>query len=97
MTQLDKLEAKIRNNPVNIRSSDIIKILTRYGFYQAVKNKRGSHHTILTHSIYKDTSKFIMLPIPSGKGEKVLRERKVKELLGYIDEVVEAQNEKYNW
>lgn len=80
MGQLDKLIAKMRNNPLNWKRDDVERITNYYGFRKRLAS--GSHVTF-EHPLLAD-----ILTIPAHKPIKPIY---IKNLLKLIDEVKHEQ------
>ncbi len=80
MGKLDKLIAKMRNNPLNWKINDVERVASYYGFSKRLAS--GSHVTF-EHPLLVD-----ILTIPAHKPIKPIY---IKKLLKLIDEVKNEQ------
>lgn len=60
MSSIDKLEKKIRNNPNDVKLSDIQKLLEHYGFELQTIN--GSHFNYIHPDLGKNITDIVTLP-----------------------------------
>jgi hypothetical protein len=80
--RIQKLKAKIEQNPKHVRFEDLDKLLRGYGF--AVRQpRRGSSHYVYKRGQW-------LLTVPYRRPH--IREHYVKETLAYIEEIETLEN-----
>jgi hypothetical protein len=80
--RIQKLKAKIEQNPKHVRFEDLDKLLRGYGF--AVRQpRRGSSHYVYKRGQW-------LLTVPYRRPH--IREHYVKEALAYIEEIETLEN-----
>lgn len=80
MSQIEKLEAHMRNNSVGVKYSDLKKVLQYYNFIE--RDGKGSHVNF-SHPKLKDVRDLVTVPVHNGKVKSIY----VKKALDKIDKV----------
>jgi predicted RNA binding protein YcfA (HicA-like mRNA interferase family) len=84
MTKRDKLRRKIRNNPNNVKFSELKTLLAQCGFYE--ERSRGSHHYFRHESDAE--AETISIPVHGNK----IKPGYVKRIMEIIDALLPAED-----
>jgi predicted RNA binding protein YcfA (HicA-like mRNA interferase family) len=84
MSQIEKIEEKLRNNPVGVKYSSLENLLMHYGFEK--KQGRGSHINF-RHPKLKNAKDLITIPVHGSK----IKSTYVVKALDKIDKVKEIE------